>query len=176
MSYTNASSDEPYLTPTEFADSVDWNLLAQLFGSGAEPLTKAQVIADPRVLRSLKEASGQIEAACFVGRRYDREALASLSGVSRAYMNRIVCNLAVIFCYGYRDGMAPPEGVLLRYEEATRELERLRLGESIFSFAEHAEAGLPSTSRIPDRDLDAWISATPPYRRFLGDRAERRRY
>jgi hypothetical protein len=171
---TPNSAPAPYLTPAEFLLIVDPDLLAQAFTLvPGQPLT--DLIDDQRVAEALGIASGLLESHAVQGTRYAPQDLMNLTGNSRKFLNWIVASVAVYCAYSFRDGMAPPENVVARYEQAQVHLERLRTGQVVFAFAEVEDAGLPYDRFLTVSDLFNQNLLTARWQRTFGVRQTLRR-
>ncbi len=92
--------------------------------------------------RLLLAASGQLESACLVGKRYTPADLAALTGAGSERVKKLVCDLAFWTLRQRRQpGSADPKQVPGAWE-ALETLTALRTGEQVFGFVEAAEAGL----------------------------------
>jgi hypothetical protein len=143
--YTPVSAYQSYITPDDFFNLVDIDLIAQVYSSNGVPLTRTQLETDPRLLAALQAASGKVESTLLKGGRYSAQSLAALTGVSREFFNKLVADTALAFVYEYRDGMTPPDNVRLRIDRAEKLLTRLADGSDILSFSETVQAGQPLT-------------------------------
>jgi hypothetical protein len=147
MSLTPDSSSSSYLTPAELLERYDARLVCQYVSDTGVPDDSTQILTDPNLLAILADASAMVESAALVGGRYrpgDLQALTATNNGTLRYIGgglvkRLVANLAMGLLRqrrGMRDDQPFPP-----YEDALRQLELLRKGETIFPFLEAEEAG-----------------------------------
>lgn len=168
---TPNSSLTSYLSVAELKEFYDWRTLADIISDNDVRGSEAAFDANPKVSRYLMRASGMMEAACFVGKRYSTTDLVALTGVSAMMFKGMIADLFVGLVLQRRPDRRdyPPS-----YQETLAMLENLRSGQRIFSFEETAEAGIPgghieTATEITDRNgYVSWAH------RYWGRRADRR--
>jgi hypothetical protein len=154
MALTLNSSASGYLPPLEFLKRFDLRLIADLISDtgvrvGGSPNPDPAVVAvNLNLLSALLDASGDVEAACIRGHRYQPDDLQALAGTpdnvalpsaAQSRLFRLVGRLAMCYLYERRPDKGPiPE----TYKAAWDHLEALANGEQIFGFAEAQDAGL----------------------------------
>ena len=166
---TPQSSTDAYATSDDMQAYHKVPVLCELCSDGSAPLAAAALANSPRLLKALKAASGEVEAACFVAGAYSPQDLQAMAGtVSGEMLVETVCDLAMgklYRSYGDRGGESP------KYvEEAKELLELLRKGQRVFGLAEQQKAGqLSVTTDSPD---DPWHrrGLVRTARRFFGVR------
>lgn len=178
--YDPNSAPSAYITAEEFFDFVDYNLIGEVLADTRgqaytlQQLTTPGEQANTRLNNILMAASGLVEMEAMAGRMYTAESLMALTGNAKKRLHKIIADLAVFDCYCRRDGADPPQNIILRYQEAVKVLDRLRLGDMIFPFLETEQAGLPSTQPIT---LSQMFNAGRPsllMPRFFGQRLQER--
>lgn len=168
---TNLTSSAPYCDGTTFIKIVDANAIADLvLDDGtreASPATHANVT------QALLRASGEVEMACQVGKKYSPTDLSGLEGAAQAALQGLVADLAFWHLLKRRYPMVEPTEA---YKSAMETLERLRLGERIFGTEENSDAGLPNTTFRTQQEIDDLNLNTTMGRRFWGKRGKERRF
>ncbi len=139
----NASNPGSYATPDDALARYDARLWGDLCGDvgvryTAIQLKDASTLYGQRFLALLADASFEVEAACLRGGRYSADDLASLEGVARAGLIRLVTAKAVLFGLEGRNPLQATTDMHKRIEE---QLQRLRLGEDVFGIQEDIDAG-----------------------------------
>jgi len=158
MPLTPASSASAYCTAEEFLERFDVRWVGDLLSDTGQKLTPPDVKTSTLLTSLLKEASGDVEAACFAGKRYDKDDLAALTGNSVQMLRGIVAGLTAFYLWERRPerrGEMPK-----RCEIALQKLQALRNGDRIFAFTESAEAGKDSPVVLPATTL---VSRTTRY-------------
>lgn len=187
---TPNSSFTAYAGVADCTDLRDWRQWADyLNDDNTRPASAAAVQSSLLLGRALKWASGEIESAVTVGKRYKPEDLIELteaqviptaqggdgvqtgSVVAKELLIALTVDLAFWWCVKRRkSGIKPSE--VAGVEEALDKLERLRLGERVFPINDTQDAGLPDVT-----PLDSWTdpaTAAEPISvrasRFFGSR------
>lgn len=179
MAQTPSSSATPYCTTLRLFDYHDWQQIADLLRDGDNPRPTRMRILDQmsaegaKVLRVGMAAAGDIESACFVGKRYSAADLAALTGNGAAKLEKLNADL---WFYGLMEnrqpGSADPDKVP-GFARSLSMLEMLEAGERIFSFDESAEAGLPKVSEPdPAQQINPLVAKASP---LFGDHVYRNR-
>jgi hypothetical protein len=161
-------SGSPYLTAAQYIYHRDARPTGDLARDDGTRLDPGSLAGDPTIEELLGAASGELESACGVGRRYTPADLAELSGNSAAYLRHIIAGLA----YGYLlDRRGDPSLPVPAFVTAARDaLERLKEGTAIFGFLETELAGQAKAYYRKQRQIDqaALFTNDPGVRRFLG--------
>ena len=161
MAQTPIGSATPYLTVARFFAYHDWQQVADMMRTGEDPRPSKLCLQDSttdeggQLLMIGLAACGELESACFIGRRYDssdlqalanQDGTASLSSLTaKGRMEKVIADLWFWgVCQRRQPATADPARVPGALQ-ALQELDRLRDGERIFGFDEAAEAGLPNT-------------------------------
>lgn len=153
---TLISSTTPWITVAEFVKRADPRTIADIVGDSNKRLyTKPDgtidltlLAADVNLLAALASASGQFEADVFVGARYSPDDLTKIFTTTcnaQAFMWQIIANIAKCHVEERRMGMDPNWTMPDWYKETKEILLRIREGDAIFGFQEHADAGLPKS-------------------------------
>ena len=99
--------------------------------------------SSPVVAAVLEDASGMVDAACRVAKRYTVTELANLTGSTRSLLVRLVCDLAFGLLVARRGYSAQDQTAMAPQTKAANEmLEMERRGERLFDSADVAEAGV----------------------------------
>lgn len=180
MPKTVQSSDELLCPVAEFLRRVSRATVAQLAADEDEagdvvPVAFAALPANENVLAALKDASGLLESAAFVGERYspdDLEALAAADGTNaQALLFRIITDFAWVLLWERRPNknVEPPPSL----DRSQAFLEQLSQGRRIFGFQEAAEAGRIGHEVVTREEVEERNGVTYQARRWLGTRADR---
>lgn len=173
MAKTLSSSSSPYCSITQFLQRYDTRTLAQLLSDTGIDIS--DVTTDTTLLELLMEASGKLEAACFMGERYlkaDLEAIRDGSATNaKSLLAGIVADLAIVCVFDRRPNLNRPRTA--KIEESERFVMALAEGSRIFPFTETEVAGhLGSNVETPAivENRNMW---TYQARRFFGTRGNR---
>lgn len=153
-SLTLNSNTTSLLSPAEFLKRFDIRLVADLISdtgarTGGSPNPNASVVqGDPNLAAALLDATGDTEAACIRGERYQPADLFNLANglnpgqttsAAQGRLFRLIGRLAMCYLYERRPDKGPiPE----TYKIAWDHLDALAAGEQIFGFIETQKAGL----------------------------------
>ena len=139
---TSISSAAAYVTAAEFMDFYDSRIVGQLVADDKVPVDEASLLTNTRLARILKAASGDVEAAAFMGGKYTAEDLNALTVNGAEMLKALVSDIAILKLKKRRAHSIHPgdTGIAEAVQDA---LDRLRQGEAIFPLQAHADAGLP---------------------------------
>lgn len=151
MAQTPLSSDYPYCDAFGFFNFVAPQVAADVLRQYPEaPRPSYLAMVDPanpagqRLLSYLQYGSGEIEAKCFVSKRYTPDDLRALTGDGLVFLQGLTAARAVWKAYQFlKPGAARPDDCPGAKESAAF-LDLLGKGEAIFGLLETAEAGLPT--------------------------------
>jgi phage gp36-like protein len=113
---------------------------AELTGNG---------LAGVVVQTALSDASGMINCAILAGERYLLADLRDMAPDSKAYLNRICCDIAyglLISRRGY--GGADLDAMTSRAKESEAALEQFRNGDRVFDIEKNEQASLPQQAQV----------------------------
>ena len=142
-----------YASGSDMVARYDVRRMGQWLSDSGVPVEDGDVPSNTKLAALLNDASELVNSAAFVGKRYSRANLTSLSSDDGGpLLKRIVCDLA----YGMlamRRGYSIKELTDLApgWEWAQEMLEQLRLGERIFDFTAAADAGLVEVVSVTDQ-------------------------
>jgi hypothetical protein len=143
---TPISTTTPYCDVETFLDLTDWRTVMQTMGDSDGPANpiRAWLLDDTKVvgrrlLRILMEASGQVEAAVGAAGAYSPTALQELTGASKAFLEKLVRDLALWPCYQRRPDLW--SGVPAVYEVAVGLLNAISGGQNVLGLQENIDAG-----------------------------------
>ncbi len=165
------TSQTAYATAAQMLTFYDYNLLGQLASDTGVPVTAAALLADPNLAAALSAAAGDIEAACLVAGRYrpeDLNALVTNGGVAATKLAKLNADLAFASMRerrGYRTEEDFPQ-----VKRAFDLLDRLRLGERIWSMLDSEQAGVGSRQDMGASVLRQEPLATSVAKRYFGMR------
>jgi len=164
MTQTVNTSGTSYLPVAEFISRVDPRIVGDLCSINGQQLSVSTLQNDARLAAALLDASGDVEAACLRGQRYQPADLAALTGVGQGKLWRLIRDLTMCRLYDLRDDLGP---IPPKYAAALEDLERLCCGERIFSFVESQVAGVPAPGL---QEMSHRHLTTTRARRFFGTR------
>jgi hypothetical protein len=160
MAQTPIGTSVPYCTVAKLFRYKNWQHIADLMRDGDNPrpskmcLLDATSIEGEQLLDIGLAVCGEIESACFVGKRYS---VADLLALTNSGKNRLEKLTADLWYYAVSERMQPgtadPEKIP-GFKRALMALDQLESGERIFGLSESADAGLPSVSQ-PDASQQA---------------------
>lgn len=160
----------PFCSPAQILWFYDANLLYQVFSDAGTPLLASAFLISPKVLAQLGAAAGDVESACAVAGRYSPADLAKLAeatggAISNGGMKLLKLNADLAFAAGRQQRGYRTEMEFPQIGRAYELLEKLRLGERIFSFTEVEEAGVGSL-----QDQGNTVARRPPLATTLANR------
>lgn len=139
----------PYATPDDMIARFDVRTLGDLSADDGTRVSSANLAINAKLVASLSDASGQLEAACLQGERYSIEDLGGLKGDSESFLVRIVCDLALGYLWRRKLYVDENAARLEAVQRADEHLTRLRSGEWVFDVTENKEAGRAKVATIP---------------------------
>ena len=177
MPQTPAGVAEPYLDAAGLFRFVAPEVAADSLRPAPDaPRPTRRAMEDPAsvpgaILKDvLLAASGELESACRVGKRYSPADLSALTGSGLLHRNRVLAGLAAWrLQQRLKPGTADPRlvpGAL----EALAELDRLRDGDRVWGFEEAAAAGLPQVAPRPEPSRVSPPTPITAAGRFFGKR------
>lgn len=168
------STTAPYCSVEQFLRFHDWEQVADLVRDGNLPrptradLLDANTSAGQLVLQVGLAASGMIESACVIGRRYRPADLQALTGAGRALLEKVTADLWFYLLSQRRMPYTGDPKTIPGAQAALDFLEALRKGDQVFPTEETAEAGLPKVTGWQQNRLPSFPSRAS---RFFGFRA-----
>src|SRR3954469_18477888 len=151
MAQISNSAITAYATPDDFILRVDVEIPGLLCRDDQTLATPEALLTDPVLMACLEDASGAVEAECLIAGRYKPEDLHALTGVTRTFLRRIVCGLAIKYLRWRRGIMEPTTYPM--YIESMKWLEALSDGAAIFALTDTQRAGLPHSEPVTACDL-----------------------
>lgn len=157
---TPASSATAYANFLDISYRYDPRTIGELASDTGVKLLPAQLANSDRLSKALLSASGMVEAACTVGKKYNIDLasgindLAALTGASEEFLKDIVCDLAMGRLFLARPDRAGE--VPKAYEMALAHLEELRLGSLVFGLsaqqaASNLDTHVETAAQVEDR-------------------------
>ena len=174
----SVSSTTSYVSASDFLALKDWRTAAQLCSDDpTNPIPDPTTLStNTNFLTILNAASGELESAVLRSEIYQVTDLQALTGVSLAYLKKIVCDIAMRLMYSRRPGPNPSETVINDYDKAMDALNNLSNGVRIFSFQQTTQAGLPDVYQMQTWDYINNNLVTARWPRAFGIRQSERRY
>jgi len=173
------SSATGYATAADVLKAFDYRLVADLCSDrrGISPsqaaLKDGNHDGGKKLRQAINAASGLIEAAAMQGKRYTPDDLNSLTGVGREHLKNLTAGLAMTILGERRWRLTGDQNHRFVDERSAQLLERLRLGEHVFSFTESREAGA-GLSVMPMNDATSDLTRTTVLaERYFGTRGRR---
>jgi hypothetical protein len=182
MALTINSNSAPLITPAEFLNRCDWRTVGQLLSDSDDPidfvtLTTAGTPENTLLLQHLLGSTGELEAACTKGERYQPSDLANLAAsgtASGSYLFDVLTWLTIPRIYRRRpDLLERLETEILRGADV---LEKLEKGEMVFSFVQTQIAGVITHQSETPRQVQHRDGLEVQATRLYGRRADRRRW
>lgn len=160
-----------YATPANLAAAYDQRDLADLASDTGTPVSSIATAVP--VIFALERASGDVDAAAFVGKLYSQNDLSQLAGNARSMLIGMVCDRAMAYLMRRRPEKFADVAIEAILERTDKFLDALRNGDRVFDVATVLEAGLPSIDgpTVPDyRRLNLIVDRT---QNFYPNRAGR---
>lgn len=142
-----------YATPDNMIERFDVRTLGDLSSDDGTRITASGLKTNAKIVASLSDASGQLEAACLQGERYTIEDLGGLTGDSESFLVRIVCDLALGYLWRRKFYVEENPARLEAVQRADEHLTRLRSGEWVFDVTEVKEAGRAKVRTITRQEV-----------------------
>jgi hypothetical protein len=130
------------------------DIVGDLAQDGREEQPPSTVADLPIVVRTLEEASGQVDMALLAGGRYRTEQLAALTGNSLAFLKRIVCTLAISYLFKRRAAPQYLELAKMYHDEAQDYLKALQMGKNLFNIEENKTASVIEHQHLSAVEID----------------------
>lgn len=173
---TPQSSSTSYLSAAEFLKRVDVRTVGDLCSDSNTRLTPTQLLTDDNLAAALLDASGELESAVFVGKKYqpaDLAVMVATPSAGQAKIYRLLTAIAKVFLVERRVGVNVPEEFLAGSERAQAQLRALAEGTEIFSFTEAAEAGVIDLEPVTPAEVLTRFDVVVQTERFFGIRSNR---
>lgn len=132
-----------YAEPADLTARHDADIVAQLCSDDEHAVPAEDLATNTNLLAALEDASGEVESACLIGKRYSTDQLDALTGNSLAKLKRITCIIAMANLLERRPLVHVSNAEKL-LERAEQYLEQLRTGQRIFNVTENVETQLPT--------------------------------
>lgn len=150
MAQTPVSASAPYVSAEMTLELFSQGILGDMLrATPSAPPPSYLAIVDPnnpagaRLFKHLKVGAGEIEAACYVARRYSPDDLNALTGVSQLFLQKLNAARGFWSLAQYLKPMTARPDEVPFAAESLECLKLLQAGEWIFGLRESAEAGLP---------------------------------
>jgi hypothetical protein len=110
----------------------DVRVIADLCSDSGAPVSPSAVTTNPKVLIALEDAEGEVIGALQALGRYDETKLLALTGTAKAWLKRIIVELAMVSLISRRPNLEADD---IEKHEKIRSLwlERLQQGAAIFA-------------------------------------------
>lgn len=117
--------------------------------------TRDEILASEIAAEILLAASGEVDSALRVGKRYTPDQLAGLTGNAAAKLRKMTCDIATAVAMDRRPERVTGEIADRYYDKAAKSLKELRGGEAIFGLDDETDvtAGLMSNSGPTSLDV-----------------------
>ena len=86
-----------YAEPSDLVNRLELPTIQRLISDDGQDVPAEDLATDDKLLAALEDASGDVEAAMLVGKRYSVEDLEGLTGNSLATLKRITCTIALAY-------------------------------------------------------------------------------
>ena len=138
-------STTTYATGSQLLERYDARILGDLVADDNTQIAAAALPANANIVAALEDASGDIDAALLVGRRYSPDDLSGLTGNAAKHLIRITCDIAVSYLLRRRV-QQDPERAGAQMQLAETPLDSLRNGINVFGLDPQMDAGKPTTT------------------------------
>ena len=164
------SAGAPYASVQDWQNIKDVRFLEQIASDADAPVTAANLPSNPRLNQLLMIASGQVEASCAVGQRYQPQDLQDLTGASQQFLVWLVIELATGLAFLARPSFGPPPAT---FQVAQNLLHELSTGALVFGLTEIMKAGSTEVYVDSAADINALDLPTVQAQNLFGIRANR---
>jgi phage gp36-like protein len=142
-----------YVSGSDLRERYDVRAISQLVSDTSSPIPVSSIDANTNVATALNDAEGEVLAALLAGGRYSTDDLDLLTGTALAYLQRIICDIAMLYLIQRR-----PKLDTALFERLTQiyetHLKRLQDGKAIFGGNSATEAAArPSVDGVSYNDL-----------------------
>lgn len=164
-----------YASASDLTARYDARTVGDLAADDSVRVLPGAMAADANITAALDDASGDVEAALVVARRYTVAQLEALTGNSLAKLKRVTCDIAMAYLLGRRPAFNPDLLGTMR-EMADGYLDKLASGENVFNLDDPKDAGLVTIdgpTKLQYNTLNLWRDRTRhtfPRRRNPGER------
>lgn len=173
---TPSSAPSAYASSADLTARYDARTVCELASDTTTPVTPGALATNAAVAAALSSASGMVEAAVFAGGAYTPDDMAALVDVSnatvgKAYLKKIVCDLAMGLLWMRRPdkGQLPPN-----YVRAEETLEEIRKGVKVFGLLAQQETGAGAEAVVePASDVERRAGVVWEAGRLFGTRNNR---
>jgi phage gp36-like protein len=162
-----------YASSADLVLRFDSREISDLLSDSGAAVDENDFATHPKLTAILDDASGEIEAALLVGKRYEASDLSGLTGNSLAHLKRITCELAMRNLLARRPAYKPE--LLEGFEKRCQaHLKQLRNGENVFNLEDQKDAGvigIGGLTTVETQALNLMRDRTLNYypRRYLPD-------
>lgn len=165
---TPVSTATSYCSGSDFLVWYDVRTVGEALSDDNVTIAPDQVPANAKLEKILLQASGKVEAATLLGKKYTLADLAALTGASKAFLQGLVADLAAPKVIGRRFTEFPD--YVARLQEAEGVLSALAKGEIIFGLQDQIDAGIQDNQNETPTDVEKRALATWNARRMYGRR------
>ncbi len=172
---TLATSSTSYATPADTLARLDIRTVGDLCSDTGTRIAAMPVLTNNNFLQAIRDASAEVEKNALIGGRYsvgDLQTIANSTGVAAGVMLRLISRLTCVFLFERRPDMELKQPWI--WEQAEKDLEALREGKNIFSFAETAAAGIQSHEVETARQIERREGVVVQSERYFGRQPNRR--
>lgn len=173
MPKTVETSATSYLSAAEFLKRADARTVGDLCSDNGTRVSVGSLSSDPNLAAALLDASGLLEMSCLRGGRYHPTDLAALTGAGQAALYRLLARMTICCLHERRPDMEMKQPWIV--EDVQKQLERIENGETIFSFLETEEVGVPTNRVETSQNVEARNGTTFIAGRLFGRRSNRMR-
>ncbi len=172
MAKTVQTSAASLLTVAEFLKRADLRTVGDLCSDTGTRITSGGLATDTHLAAALLDATGIVEQACLVAKRYLPADLAALTGAGLGSLYRLLSRLTLCLLFERRPDLEMKQPWIWEWVE--EQLEKLRQGERIFPFTETEDAGLIHIEVETAPEVEARNGISYIMQRMWGRRGNRR--
>lgn len=151
----------PYATAAQLLERFDPKIVVSLVNDDPAGTNRQDLSDNAQLTAALTDASGAIDSALRVGKRYTIDDLTGLEGNAAGHLIRITCEIAISYLLERRPG-SNTKLLEIYYERGRDHLKRLQTGEDVFNLDANIDKTLPTVggptateyadmNRLPDR-------------------------
>lgn len=172
MSVTINTNATTLLPVSEFLKRADWRNVGDLVSDAGTRGTQASLTSDANLAAALLGATGEMEATCSAGNRYQPADLAALTGATLAYLYDLLATMTLVRLVRRRPDLKRP--IPEEYEAVKKTLAALREGEWVFGTQEAMSAGNVSEAVETPSQVEQRNGLVIQAGRFFGRRSNDR--
>jgi len=162
-----------FATADELVDRFDERTIRDLLSDTDEPAAQVPLSDNTRLAAIMDSASGMVLSAALAGNNYTEAELNALTGIAKAWITDLTCQLVFARLARRRPGRFDAAYLESLEEPARQWLDDLRHGKRILPVANHLEASTMTVDGPTAVDYDRLNLITSRTRHFFPNTAQR---